>query len=394
MNTQKLWTKDFATITAINFLIYVVFYLLMVVMASYAVDKFHATTSMAGLVSGIFIIGILFGRLGTGRLTTNIGSKKILLSGTMLFIITSASYLGAVNLPLLVLVRFLHGCAYGIASTATGTIVAQIIPDQRRGEGIGYYSMSQITATALGPFLGIVLSRRVDFTMIFIITSFVAAISFAVSLILSEPGRKVIGKTGVETENRLRVSDFIEFSAIPISVIVLIVGFGYSVVLAFLSLYSKQIHVEQAAGYFFLVYAAVVVISRPFSGRMLDAKGANAVVYPCLAIFAVGMFLLGQAGGNVTLLIAGAVIGLGYGNFLSCGQAISIKGAPSHRLGLATATYYIFLDVGFGVGPYLFGSLIPLMGYDGLYRMLAAVIVATIALYYFLYRNRNSVKTS
>lgn len=390
MNKERLWTKDFITVAVTNFLIYVVFYLLMVVMASYAVDKFHASTSIAGLVSGIFIIGILVGRLGTGRIIEDMGSRKVLIAGTMFFIITSASYLAAINVPLLIIIRFLHGFAYGVASTATGTIVAKIIPDARRGEGIGYYSMSQILATALGPFLGIILSRHVDFKVIFIVTSIVAAISFAISFVVSEPTRKAPMQDQTKAVKSFQISNFLEFKAIPISIIVLIVGFGYSVVLTFISLYSKQLHLEEAASFFFLVYAIAVIVSRPFSGRLLDVKGANYVVYPCLLIFAIGMLLLSQANHGITLLLAGAIIGLGYGNFLSCGQAISIKGAPPHRLGLATATYYIFLDVGFGVGPYLFGSLVPSMGYRGLYSMMAMVILAAIILYYFLYRSKVS----
>jgi MFS family permease len=102
------------------------------------------------------------------------------------------------------------------------------------------------------------------------------------------------------------------------------------------------------------------------------------------------MFLLGIANNGFVLLLSGAVIGLGYGNFLSCGQAIAIKGAPPDRLGLATATYYIFLDMGFGVGPYLFGSLVPFTGYRGLYLVMAAVILLTIVSYFFLYRKRAS----
>jgi MFS family permease len=390
MNKERLWTKDFITVAVTNFLIYVVFYLLMVVMASYAVDKFHASTSIAGLVSGIFIIGILVGRLGTGRIIEDMGSRKVLIAGTMFFIITSALYLAAINVPLLIIIRFLHGFAYGVASTATGTIVAKIIPDARRGEGIGYYSMSQILATALGPFLGIILSRHVDFKVIFIVTSIVASISFAISFVVSEPTRKAPMQDQTRAVKSFQISNFLEFKAIPISIIVLIVGFGYSVVLTFISLYSKQLHLEEAASFFFIVYAIAVIVSRPFSGRLLDVKGANYVVYPCLLIFAIGMLLLSQVNYGITLLLAGAIIGLGYGNFLSCGQAISIKGAPPHRLGLATATYYIFLDVGFGVGPYLFGSLVPSMGYRGLYSMMAMVILATIILYYFLYRSKIS----
>ena len=395
MNKERLWTKDFITVSATNFLIYLVFYLLMVIMASYAVNKFHASTGIAGLVSGIFIIGILIGRLGAGRIIGDIGSRRVLIAGTMFFIITSALYLAAINLPLLIIIRFLHGFAYGVASTATGTIVAQIIPDRRRGEGIGYYSMSQILATALGPFMGIILSQHVDFKIIFIITSIVAAIGFAISFVISKPVHKAARQDQVKSVKSFQISNFLEFKAIPISIIVLIVGFGYSVVLTFVSLYSKQLHLEEAASFFFLVYAGIVVVSRPFSGRLLDVRGANFVVYPCLFIFAIGMFLLSRANYGITLLLAGAIIGLGYGNFLSCGQAISIKGSPPHRLGLATATYYIFLDLGFGVGPYLFGSLVPFMGYRGLYLVMAMVILATTILYYFLYRKKiENLKTT
>ena len=386
MNKERLWTKDFIVVSTTNFLIYLVFFLLMVIMASYAVDKYHATTGTGGLVSGIFIIGILIGRLGTGRIIEDVGSRRVLVIGTLLYIITSTLYFAAINLPLLILMRFLHGFAFGVANTATGTIAAQIIPRGRHGEGIGYYSMSQILATALGPYLGIVLSQRVDFKMIFLISSLVAAISFAISFVVSQPSYKPPKQVKTKTVKQFQISEFLEFRAIPISIIVLIVGFGYSVVLSFLSLYSRQLCLEEAASFFFLIYAIVVIFSRPFSGRLLDARGANFVVYPCILFFSIGMLVLSQATYGITLLLSGAIIGLGYGNFLSCGQAISVKSTSPNRFGLATATYYMFLDIGFGVGPYLFGSLVPVTGYRGLYFVMAMVILSTTLLYYFLYR--------
>lgn len=84
------------------------------------------------------------------------------------------------------------------------------------------------------------------------------------------------------------------------------------------------------------------------------------------------------------------LIGLGYGNFLSCGQAISIKGAQPDRLGLATATYYIFLDIGFSAGPYLFGLLVSHAGYRRLYLIMAVVVFATMTLYHFLRKGSGS----
>jgi MFS family permease len=170
----------------------------------------------------------------------------------------------------------------------------------------------------------------------------------------------------------------------------LVIGLSYSVVLTFMSLYAKEIHLVEAASFYFLAYAITVSVSRPFCGRLFDIRGANFVVYPCLFIFACGMLLFSQASHGITLLLAGVIIGLGYGNIISCAQAISIELVPPHRLGLATSTFFIFVDLGFGVGPYLLGSLIPFTGYRGLYLMMVIIILATIPLYHFLHGRKVS----
>lgn len=390
MNRERLWTKAFVTVSVINFIISLILFLLIVTIASYAVDKFHASTSIAGLVSSIFIIGALIGRLGTGRIIEDIGSKRVLIVGTMFFIITSALYFTAINLPLSIIIRLLHGIAYGVASTTTGTMVAKIIPHNRRGEGIGYYSMSVILASALGPFVGIFLIQHVDFKVIFIVTLILAVISFAISFVVREPIYKSPKQDQIKTVKSFQISNFLEFKAIPISIIVLIVGLSWSVVLTFISLYTKQIHLEEAASFFFLVYAITILLSRPFSGRLFDVKGPNFVVYPCLFIFAIGMLLFSQASHGITLSLAAVMLGLGYGNLLSCSQAIAIKAVPPHRLGLATATFFIFVDLGIGVGPYLLGSLVPFTGYRGLYLMTVIVTLASVVLYYFLHGRKAS----
>ncbi len=205
--------------------------------------------------------------------------------------------------------------------------------------------------------------------------------------ILHDTKRKFLSISIVKS---FQLSDFLEFKAIPISIIILVIGFSYSGILTFIPLYAKQIHLVEAASFYFLVYAVTVFISRPAFGRLLDVKGANFVVYPSLFIYAIGMLLFSQANHGITLLLAGVIIGLGYGNFISSAQAISIKGLPPHRLGLATSTFFMFVDLGFGVGPYVLGSLVPFTGYRGLYLIMAVMILATIPLYYFLYGRKAS----
>ncbi|NLA42283.1 MAG: MFS transporter [Smithella sp.] len=384
MNEKKLWTKDFVTIAVINAIVFLTHFLLIVTIASYAVDEFHASTDVAGLVAGVFIIGALIGRLGTGRIIEGIGSKKVLLASTMLFIVTSALYFAAVSLSLLIIIRLLHGIVFGTASTATGTIVAQIIPPSRRGEGIGFYSIGAILAVAVGPFIGIFLIHHTNFRMIFALTSLLAMTSFALSFAVNKPVYEAPAPEFAAADGRFRLSDFLEYKAIPISLIILIIGFSYSGLLTLISLYAREIRLEKAASFYFLVYSVAVLVTRPLSGRLMDIRGANFVVYPCLLLYAAGMLVFSQATAGIMLLAAAVLIAMGYGNFFSCAHALSIRGVPPHRMGLAITTFFIFVDLGFGVGPYLLGALVGVTGYRGLYVIMTFVILASIPLYHVL----------
>lgn len=388
MDTEKLWTKDFILVSVMNLFIALTLYLLLVTTPSYALNEFHTSTSIAGLVSGIFIIGGLFGRLGIGRIIDDVENRKVLILSALIFAITSALYLVANNLPLLILNRFLQGMAFGVATTTLGTIVANIIPLHRRGEGIGYFMMSTIIATAIGPFIGILLLEYASFEIIFIFNLILSLLFLAISFTVSEPQHILPRPEKIENKGKFKISNFLEFKAIPISLVALIMSFAYSSVLTFISIYAQEIHLVEAASMFFVVYAAVVLLSRPFSGRLLDSKGANIVMYPCLFIFAIAMLLFSQARLGITLLLAGALFGLGYGNFQSVAQAIAIKAAPLHKVGLATATFFMFYDLGFGIGPYLFGLIIPFTGYRNLYSIMVVVILAAVVLYYLVHAKK------
>lgn len=389
---HKLWTKDFLVVSLINFTITLIFYLLMVTIAGYAVEQFDASTSTAGLVSSIFIIGTLFGRLGTGRVIGDLGSKKTLFIGLLLFMLSTMSYFIALNLPLLMMNRLMQGIALGVASTATGTIIAQILPPERRGEGIGYYSLSAILATAIGPFIGILLTQLFeDYRMIFAVDSVLAVVCFMMYFMVTVPDAPKNTKRMAEKVG-FKLSSFIELRALPIAFVALVIGFAYSGVMSFMTFYAKELHLVTAGSYFFIVYALVILATRPFTGKLLDARGANIIIYPCLILFAMGMYAFSTATSTVVFLIAAAFIGIGYGNFNSVAQAIAIKVTPHERLGLATSTYFILYDLGLGVGPYFLGLFAPTMGYSAIFLSMVAVIFVSIVLYYFLYGKYEKVK--
>ncbi|SNT09458.1 Predicted arabinose efflux permease, MFS family [Bacillus sp. OK838] len=379
----RLWTKDFVIVSSINFFITLIFYLLMVTLAIYAVNELDASTSQAGLISGIFIIGTLIGRLFIGRFIDSIGRKKTLFIGLIFFTLTTLLYFVDLGIGFLLVNRLIHGMAMGMASTATGTIVAQIIPATRKGEGIGYYSMSATLATAIGPFIGLYMAQHTSFQVIFSFCLALGVISLITAFFLYVPALKVTAKV---TESKgFKLSNFIEPKALPISIITLLLAFCYSSVLSFISFYATEINLVNTASFFFVVYAVAVLLSRPFSGPLMDRKGSNFIMYPSFLIFGVGLLLLSITTNSFTLLAAGFLIGLGFGNMQSSSQAIAVKLTPPHRMGMATSTFFIMLDAGLGFGPYILGFIIPVTGYSTLYVILGGVVIATSILYYFLH---------
>lgn len=384
---SNLWTKDFIIISLANFFLYLVFYLLLVTMGVYTVEQFNASESTAGLVSSIFIVGTLIGRLLIGQMVSSIGNRRMLLYGLAIYVLFSLFYFIDLGITILMITRLLHGITLGIVSTATGAIIAEIIPGNRKGEGIGYFSMSITLATAIGPFIGLYMSQHVSYQVIFSFCAALAVISFVIALFAHIP----------ETENpedstetkKIKLSDFVEPRALPIGLVVLIVSIGYGSVLSFINFYALEMNLVDAASLFFVVYAVAILASRPFTGRLMDFKGANYVMYPAFILFGGGLLLLGTVESSAAFLIAGILIGLGFGNMQSTTQAIAVKLTPPHRMGLATSTYYIALDTGIGFGPYVLGFIIPMTGYGNLYLLMGLMVLATLAIYYLMHGKKS-----
>lgn len=380
---EKLWTKPFIMVSLINFILMLSMFLLLVTIGGYAVDEYHVSTSTAGLVSGIFIVGSLFGRFWAGKNIDVYGQKKVLIIGVIIFTITTALYFTSFNLTLLLLVRFLNGIGNGIASTATGTIAAFITPMKRRGEGISYFSMSTVMATAIGPFLGLSLLQIITFRQLFIFCLVLAMIGLL--LLPQVTVNQEVKRLHSNAPSGFSIKDYIDINAIPISIVVLICCTAYSSVLSFISFFAKENNLITAGSFFFLTYAGVVLVSRPITGKLMDNRGTNIVMYPALVSYFLGLLTLSFTHSSWMLILSAAFLGFGYGNFQSIAQAIAVKVTDHEKMGLATSTYFIFLDFALGFGPYILGIFIPIIGLHGLYGYMSIFVIIGGIAYYLLH---------
>jgi len=363
----------------------------MIIISGYAIDKFNSSLSEAGLSASIFVIGSLAGRLFCGKWLELIGYKQTLYVGVILGFVMTFAYFCSNSISLLLIVRFMHGAGFGIITTTTASIVTLIVPQERSGEGIGYYGLSQILSTALGPFIGMFLGHHGSYDTIFIVCTVISAGCLLIAPFISLP-ISAFSNDQLNEMNTLKFGNFFEMKVFPISLIIMLTFIGYSSVISFIAVYSQKIDLVNAAGFFFVIYAAIILISRPFTGRLFDVKGENSIMYPGIILFTVGMVLFSQAYRGYMLLFAAVLIGIGVGTIQPSTQAIAVKLVPRHRIGLANSTYFALADIGMGIGPIISGYLIRFTDYRGMYMVISIIGAFCLPLYFLVHGKSNGAR--
>ncbi|MFR4205093.1 MAG: MFS transporter [Lactococcus lactis] len=383
---EKLWTTTFVVNMLLNFIFYLVFYLPTVVIGTMAMERYHASASIAGILSGIFIVGGFIVRLWAGNNMKRLGAKKLLYIGTLIYFLLTFAYFFVHSVVLLLILRLVHGLGFGIAATASGTLAGAIVPSSRRGEGIGYYALSVTLSSAVGPFLSMFLYRTSGFYSLIWLSALLLFIALVgIFFIHVEKTTDSSNSVDNKVHKKFAWSNYFEKEALPISLIAFLIGISYSSILSFMDAYARNINLSEAASFFFLVYAITVLLSRPITGRVFDGFGDNFVMYPTYLFFALGLLLIGFAHSGWMLLLAAIFIGLGYGSFSPFGQAIAIRNSEAHRLGITTSTFFGFMDMGVGFGPFILGMFMPLLGYRNLYFASAILALLIAVIYHFVH---------
>lgn len=386
---EKLFNTGFITITTINFIVFLIYYCFVVITAKFATSELGANPAQAGFAAGIYIIGTLIARLYIGKKLELIGRKQMLRFGAIIYLITTIAYLISTNIIILDTVRFLNGFAYGTISTAANAIVTAYIPKSRNGEGINYYGLSTSLAAAIGPFIGILLLPIVGFKSV-IILAIVLSVLVTVACYLFPVQNIELTDDHKKLLNSWSLNTFIEYKVLFISIVAFLIGLSYSSVLGFLSIYADNLGLSTAGAFFFVVYALIITLTRPFAGQIFDAKGENAVMYPSFIFLAIGLLTLSFTTTSFMLLLSGALIGLGYGTFMSNGQAVCLKLVEPSKVSIALSTYFIGLDLGLGFGPYALGTVHSFLSYSGIYVLCAVLTVAVAILYAIFYKGKDA----
>lgn len=381
---DTLWSPPLAIAWVVNFCLAFVFYLLMTTMALYAVEQFDVSDTAGGLAASVFVIGATAARFFAGNLVDLVGRRRVLIISLTIFVIASLSYFLIDSFVFLLAIRAVHGAAFALASTAAMALAQSVIPRSRLGEGTGYFTLSMTLATAVGPLLAVVLRQEGGHDALFGAGALAAVVAMVLALVLRAP-QPPLDPAEKARLRRFHPRDLLHPQVLPVAGFMFVMAISYSGVLTYLNSYASEKGLQSGAGIFFLVYAVVLVLTRFVAGPLQDRRGDNVVVYTSIVGFALGLAVLATATTNVVLVVAGGLMGLGFGTLMSTLQVISVGRVPRQRMGVAISTHFFMVDLGMGVGPVVLGLLFARAGFSTMYAALAVVVLLAAALYHVVH---------
>ncbi|SER78101.1 Predicted arabinose efflux permease, MFS family [Gracilibacillus ureilyticus] len=383
MSRQKIWTKSFISIGLVNLFVFITFYSLLTTLPLFVMDEWSVSEGQAGLVVTVMLLAAILVRPFSGNILLQYGKNNMLVISVIIFAITTVGYLFINNYSSLLILRFVHGVSFGILTTATSSIATDIVPKERRGEGLGYFTMSMNVAIVIGPFIGLTISQSFTYHILLVVLNIFTIVSVFMAFIARHSGT-INEKADEKSTINWSIRNLFEQKAVSVSLIGLFVAFAYSSIISFISVYADGRGLSHVSSYFFLVFAIAMLLSRPYLGRQFDLHGPRIVIIPCMLLFSTGFIVLGFSSSVVTFLLASAIIGIGYGSLLPFLLSLVIERSSISRSGHANATFYTMYDTGIALGSFLLGIIVVYTGFANLFFSLAGFVVIILILFVLL----------
>ena len=378
---DRLVTPSYCFILAANFLLYFGFWLLIPVLPFYLSEVFSAGNSTIGIILSCYTVAALCIRPFSGYFLDSFARKPLYLMAYFIFMTMFAGYIIAGSLTLFILFRIIQGVSFGMVTVGGNTVVIDIMPSSRRGEGLGYYGHSNNIAMAVGPMTGLILNDAgMSFTTIFCCSLGSCIAGFVCASLVKTPYKPPVKREPISLDR------FILLKGIPAGISLLLLSIPYGMTTNYVAMYAKQIGINATTGFFFTFMAIGMAISRIFSGKIVDRGKITQVISAGLYLVVFSFFLLSAcvyliSWNNmlctVVFFAVALLLGVGFGIMFPAYNTLFVNLAPNSQRGTATSTYLTSWDVGIGIGMLTGGYIAEVSTFDKAYLFGACLTIVS-----------------
>jgi predicted MFS family arabinose efflux permease len=376
LGKDNILTRDFVLHFISYFLMATAFYFLLPTLPVYAVDVLGANKNQVGYIIGVYALSALIIRPFCGYALDAIGRKSVYLWALGIFTLLFGLYHYSSTFFILLLLRVFHGFTWGTITTAGSTIAADLIPESKRGEGIGYFGLAMTLSIALAPYAGDQIMGQGNFSHLFTISFIVCLASFILALIVKIPNIK----TG---ETKLSIGKMFDKRVNRIALVMFMGAFPYAAIISFIRIYSDELGLKQGA-LFFIFMAIGVAVVRLLVGKIMDKHGPTGIIIIGLLVTLAGLIWLKYIDSFWPFMMSGVLVGMGNGLIMPTMQTMALNVVPIDRRGAANATFFSAVDLGIGAGSIALGYVAEYYGIDTMFFICGLILLLPL-IFYFLF---------
>lgn len=382
-NQEVLWTKNYILILVNSVLISITPITLSTNLPLY-LKNLGSTNMIIGLMTTVFTIFALIFRPIFGFIIDNLGRKIVMLIGVFITAISCFFFAFTQSVEVIFILRAANGIGFCALTTVVGAMIADNVPTSRMAEGIGFSGVPMTIAVAAGPIIGAFLINSFGYRSFFLFIFTVSCINIVFSLLLKynkveKPQQKTSGKKKFSVDK----------TALLPALVLIILAVSFGGIEPFVPTAGVSREIENIS-MFFTVYAIVALVTRISAGRLADMYGINKVFWAGLIALFFSFVSLAFAHSILTIIISGALYGVGFGITFSLLNAIAMKECSQNKRGLAAAMFFASMDVGIGIGAFLWGGVSQLSGFTLMFLLSGVFVVFGAVLYYILLQKKMS----
>lgn len=335
-----------------------------------------------GLIISLFTISAAISRPFSGKIADTVGRKSTMYIGTIICIVVTFLYPLSGSIAFFLFLRFMHGFSTGFLPTGATALITDILPTDKRGQGMGVFGTGISLGIGVGQFLGTPITQLITLDGLF----FAAGILAMISILMV----KSIKETLVKRQSfnwsifRLRKDEFFEVNVLPVAMVMFLSAACSGILFVLSPDLSSYLGIENK-GWFFMFYVISTISVRLTIGKLSDKIGRRKSLIIGMVFLIISMLMVAYATDVFSYTAASIVFGVATGINSPTLFAWMADLSPVHRRGIGSGTLFISLELGI-----LFGSASTLFIYDSTYESVIYVFLygaslASLAMTYLIW---------
>lgn len=322
-----------------------------------------ADAIIIGLLSSVTSIVTIIIRPFAGLIVDRGKRFETLMLGTTLSCIATIIYFFSNNLWFFALGRILSGLASAFFMPASISTAMDLSPIDRIGETLGWRSTMFGVSQLLGPGIGGYLADYIGYRNTFIVNLLFILTAFIIIYITSRMAPKDILKHSSSSNGLKDIKKLLKLNFIGAMLAVIFHSMAMSGVWAFLPAYYVSIGLGTATyGFFSSINGGASILTRATSGRIADKHGPIPVASVGALLITLGYIILSIFPNPPFAYVVAILVGIGTGLWVPAIQLLALGNLPPEIRGFGSGIYSIAFDIGFMIGPIIFGFIIKSSG--------------------------------